>query len=131
MGFFGYIKAHSLENRLNDELQYSKVAQELASGITREGLMAKAIADSGGDIEKSRALYIKYRVKSMRDEDTLSAAYSEHEATLQREARASSKHNYDTTQEENLNTYQLPLPILIGIAIVCFLVLIFDIIKTQ
>lgn len=56
------------QGRLAEEALYSQVAEEIATGIRREGLWAKAIADSDGSAERARALYIRFRVQSLFDE---------------------------------------------------------------
>ena len=37
------------------------------AGIIRDGLFAKALANSSGDEDKARSLYMKYRVRSVQD----------------------------------------------------------------
>jgi hypothetical protein len=37
------------------------------AGIIRDGLFAKALANSSGDENKARSLYMKYRVRSVQD----------------------------------------------------------------
>ena len=61
--------------RLVEERLYGIVAAELANGEIREGLWAKALADSKGAEEAAKGLYMKYRVQSMRDD--VSIAISE------------------------------------------------------
>lgn len=41
---------------------------ELSHDQRRDGLWAKAMANSGGSEEKAKSLYIKYRVQSIKDE---------------------------------------------------------------
>jgi hypothetical protein len=55
-------------HRLIEEQLYEQVVVELADGVKRQGLWAKAIADSDGHEEKAKSLYIKYRVQSIKDE---------------------------------------------------------------
>ena len=54
-------------NRLAEEQLYVQVNEELSSGRTREGIWFKALAESEGDITKAKALYVKYRVQSLKD----------------------------------------------------------------
>jgi len=56
------------------------VVEELANGQRRNGLWAKALANSGGQEEKAKALYIRYRVQSIRDEIEISEAAKEEAA---------------------------------------------------
>ena len=52
-----------------DEVYYLKVVHELEAGIKREGLWAKALAESDGDSDKAHAKYIRLRVLSLKEED--------------------------------------------------------------
>lgn len=51
-----------------EEAIYAQVAQEIASGIRRDGLWAKAIAETGGSIEAAKARYVRLRAQSLFDE---------------------------------------------------------------
>jgi hypothetical protein len=51
-----------------DELLHEQVVLELSRGERRLGLWAKALSDSLGDEQKAKALYIRYRVRSLIDE---------------------------------------------------------------
>ena len=55
------------ESRLEEELLYKHVLEEMEAGIIRDGLFAKALANSSGDENKARSLYMKYRVRSVQD----------------------------------------------------------------
>ena len=55
------------ESRLEEELLYKHVLEEMDAGIIRDGLFAKALANSSGDEDKARSLYMKYRVRSVQD----------------------------------------------------------------
>ena len=63
--------------RLQEEQFYLQVVEELSKGIKRDGLWAMATADSEGNEEAAKALYIKYRVQSIKDEETVSVALAE------------------------------------------------------
>ena len=52
-----------------EEALYKRVLDEMESGTTRTGIMAKALADSLGDKDKAESLYIKYRMQTIADED--------------------------------------------------------------
>ena len=58
-----------------EEAFYQKVLNEIQKGFMREGIYAKALADSLGDKSKAESLYIKYRVQILKDE-------TKHEAKL-------------------------------------------------
>jgi hypothetical protein len=65
---FKRFKRSAAVRRLLEEKLYEKVVLELSQGVRREGLWAKAIANCNGQDEKAKALYIQYRVQSIRDE---------------------------------------------------------------
>ena len=48
---------------MDDERFYEEVAAELRRGVRREGLWAKAFAESVGDENLAKALYLKLRVQ--------------------------------------------------------------------
>jgi len=61
----------SAEYRLEEELMYKHVLEEMENDVVREGLYAKALANSDGDESKAKSLYMKYRVRSIRDSYSL------------------------------------------------------------
>ena len=65
---FDKLKRSIAAARLVEEQLYEQVALEMSNGERREGLWAKALADSAGDDQKTTGLYIKYRVRAMIDE---------------------------------------------------------------
>jgi hypothetical protein len=65
---FDSIRKRSAAARIIEEQLYEQVVKELANGQRRNGLWAKAIANSNGHQEKAKAIYIQYRVQSFRDE---------------------------------------------------------------
>ena len=54
--------------RFKDEKIYSQVLSEIESNDYRKGLLAKALSEAKGNEEKSRAIYIKLRYQSIKDE---------------------------------------------------------------
>jgi hypothetical protein len=56
---------------LEEEALYKKVLDEIKANGYRDGIYAKAVADSMGDDGKAHSLYIKYRVQSLIDEERL------------------------------------------------------------
>ena len=71
MGFLDEINALGASDRVNDEKYYAEVLREMNSGIRRDGIWAKALADSDYDEKKAQARYIKLRVQSLKDEVSL------------------------------------------------------------
>jgi hypothetical protein len=59
---------------LDEEVLYEFVVSELAAGVRREGLWAKALVETEGDDQAANARYIKLRVQALIDEHTLAVA---------------------------------------------------------
>lgn len=53
---------------MNDEQLYNLVVEELRKSGPRLGLWAKAFADANGKDSEAKALYLKYRVNQLREE---------------------------------------------------------------
>ena len=65
MSFFSSAKAKLAASKLAEEQLYAQAAEEVAAGQIRQGLWAKAIAETGGD---EAAHYLKLRVEIMKAE---------------------------------------------------------------
>ena len=63
MSFFTHAKASRAAAKVAEELIYEQVAAEVAAGAIRQGLWAKAIAESDGNEAAAKARYIKLRVE--------------------------------------------------------------------
>lgn len=74
---FDKYKKNSAASRLMEEQLYAQALNEVESGLLRSGLWAKALANTSGDEQKSRGLYLKYRVQAMLDEAALRPAEQE------------------------------------------------------
>lgn len=74
MGIFDDIKAKGATYRLTEEALYAEALCEIESGQRRDGIWAKAMAESDMDAGKAGAKYIKMRVQSLKDEVTVCIA---------------------------------------------------------
>jgi len=61
-------KAQIKARQISDEYYYEMAAKEVQQNQIRPGLWAKAWSDVGGDETKAKALYLKLRVATMKDE---------------------------------------------------------------
>ena len=68
MNFFSSAKAKLAASKLAEEQLYAHAAEEVSSGQIRQGLWAKAIAETGGDDAAAKARYLKLRVEIMKAE---------------------------------------------------------------
>ena len=68
MSLFSSAKAKLAASKLAEEQLYAQAAEEVASGQIRQGLWAKAIAETGGDEAAAKAHYLKLRVEIMKAE---------------------------------------------------------------
>ncbi|MDD2609390.1 MAG: hypothetical protein PHX60_06785 [Giesbergeria sp.] len=83
---FEKFRQNSVAARLSNEALHEQVGKELLQGTLRTGLWIKALADCGGNIEKAKSFYIKYRVQSIKDDMELAS-------------KISRQHNLSETQE--------------------------------
>ena len=74
MGIFDDINAKGAAYRFTEEALYAEALREIESGQRRDGIWAKAMAESDMDQGKAGAKYIKLRVQSLKDEVTLFVA---------------------------------------------------------
>ena len=56
------------------EKLYEIVGQELKEGAERPGLMARAIAESDGDPNRAKSLYIKHRIEQLKENSDLESS---------------------------------------------------------
>ena len=68
MSLFSSAKAKLAASKLAEEQLYAQAAEEVASGQIRQGLWAKALAESDGDETAAKGRYLKLRVEIMRAE---------------------------------------------------------------
>ncbi len=73
MGIFDKFKTSTAIDRLSEEKLYEQVAQELKAGKKREGIWVKAMAKTGGDLNKAESMYIELRVQAIKDETNLAS----------------------------------------------------------
>ena len=75
MGLFDKFKSKDFKDnpfvRKGEEALYRQAMNEIESGSINKGVYAKALADSEGNEDKVRSLYLKYRVQSILDERVL------------------------------------------------------------
>ncbi len=96
MKFLKILKISNAASRLIEEKIYETVALEIQRGELRTGLWAKALAESRGDEQKAKSLYISHRVQSIKDEKAIAEA-------LKNNPAGSSKSENPTSREENPN----------------------------
>jgi hypothetical protein len=81
------------DGRRFEEALYEAVVAELAEGVRRPGLWAKAFADTGGDDTRAIALYLKLRAQAILDESA-EAARMNAEVAAARQAEATRRCRY-------------------------------------
>ena len=55
----------SLQRSQRQEDAYARAAEEIEQSVMQKGLWAKAFAEAGGDTQKQKALYLKYRAEQL------------------------------------------------------------------
>jgi hypothetical protein len=88
MSFWKKVKQTAIADRLVEEKLYELVHRELESGERRDGLWAKAFQNSQGDEQKANALYIGYRVQSIKDEAEITDLFAEKYAVESKKTQA-------------------------------------------
>ena len=68
MSIFNNLMKSRAESRLTEEMIYAQVLEEIQNGIRRDGLWAKALAESNMDENSAKARYLILRVQSIKDE---------------------------------------------------------------
>lgn len=98
MGIFDKVKLSNAESRLIEEQYYEAVVDELQQGNKRAGLWAKSLANAEGSEDKAKALYISYRVQSIKDEIEVSES-------IKREEVEASEYLKKETEEKKARKY--------------------------
>jgi uncharacterized membrane protein YdbT with pleckstrin-like domain len=80
---------------MNDEAFYEAVASEIQRKELKPGLWVKAVAESGGNNDEARSIYIKLRVNQLRDDDKVARARER--ATRAQEAQSEQRRRHEET----------------------------------
>jgi uncharacterized membrane protein YdbT with pleckstrin-like domain len=94
MGLFSSTKAKLAASKLAEEHLYELAAEEVASGQIRQGIWAKAIAETDGNDAAAKARYLKLRVEIMKAEADV-MTYATDQAAKQAEQTARSESDED------------------------------------
>lgn len=90
---FRWFRDTAAKQRKFEDALYEAVAKEIASGVKKEGLWAKALAEAEGNDTKAKAIYMRFRVQSMKDEIGLFESFKkEVESAARREEKQRAKH---------------------------------------
>lgn len=106
------IKRRAIADRIAEERLYEQALREIESGVRRDGLWAKAFQKSHGDNQRAKALYVEYRVRSIKDEAEISAALNEQhiEKRTEKDVKPSlpniEKDKQNPIKSENINRKQ-------------------------
>jgi hypothetical protein len=100
MNIFDKLKIQNAATRLIEEKLYETVVDDLQNGLRKNGLWAKAFAKSYGDESKAKALYISYRVQSIKDEINITESVREQE-TDELQRRYQKQEQQEKEREEN------------------------------
>lgn len=90
-----------ISSKANDEKFYEAVARELQEKPMSPGLWTKAFAEMGGDDAKARALYIKYRVAQLAEEERVAnLSHAEKALIKERADREASEKAFKKKEEQ-------------------------------
>jgi hypothetical protein len=68
MGLLDDLRRRGASTRITEEVLYAEAIREVEDGVRRDGLWAKALAQSNMQEQPAQAAYLKLRVQSLRDE---------------------------------------------------------------
>ena len=105
MSFWNKLKQIAILNRADEEKIYSQVLKEIESGFIKDGLWAKAIQKSKGDDRKTKPLYIKYRVQSIKDEVEIVSQTINNEEEETEISSEKNKENELVTNSDSINQH--------------------------
>ena len=89
---------------MSNQRYYEAVAEELQRRFIRPGLWARAVAETGGEGDAARALYIRFRVSELEEEERSERA----RAAAEMERRASEAARAE--QRERADAERPPMP---------------------
>ena len=90
-----------ISSNAGDERFYEEVARELQEKPMNPGLWTKAFAEMGGDDAKARALYIKYRVAQLAEEERVAnLSHAEKAMLKERAIREASEKAFKKKEEQ-------------------------------
>ena len=87
MGILDDVRLKGAAYRVSEEALYAEALREMESGLRRDGIWAKALADSNMDREIAAARYIKLRVKSLKDEVVLAIVEAKNAQTFAKQTQ--------------------------------------------
>lgn len=96
MSIFDDIRTKGATYRLTEEALYAEALREIESGQRRDGIWAKALAESDMDQGKAGAKYIKLRVQSLKDEVTLFMAEIKRASSVEQKTLGQKEHRAPT-----------------------------------
>ena len=93
------VRASRARSKLRDEELWAAAAEEVASGLIRTGLWAKALAESSGDEGAAKSRYLQLRFDALKDEAALAeekrlTTKRNRERALRRVAKVSGRSTY-------------------------------------
>lgn len=74
MGLLDDIRLHGATYRLTEEAIYAEVLREMEAGVRRDGLWAKALAESPASESQAKSRYIGLRAQALKDEIAVARA---------------------------------------------------------
>jgi hypothetical protein len=89
----------------SDQYFYDLAAEELSSNRMHQGLWLRAFSDTNGDPMKAHALYVKYRVESLKEEYVL----QQKQMALQLEAQKKEQSRIAAAARSAQSPGELPL----------------------
>lgn len=100
MAFWRAVQEKRIVNRIMDEQAHELAAQEINSGMRRDGLWAKAIVEAGPDERLAKVAYLRLLVQRIKDEAYLRERAEEQEREVSYAAAARAAHAEQSRQAQ-------------------------------
>ena len=126
MGILDEIRLRGASMRLTDEMLYAEALREVQSGMRREGLWAKALAESEFDEGKAAAAYLRLRVQALKDEAAFAQSASRSEdgqRQLEESRRRATREQRDVPKDNPTRNWLVLVGLLVGSAVLGVLVM--------
>lgn len=102
---------------MTDQHLYDSVADELSRKVLTPGLWTRAIAESGGNLDTARALYIRFRVAELREREREEVARQRLDA--EREAQHRQMEQRRSAEQRQVALDEMRAGIRAGRAVTC------------
>jgi len=106
MDFFDFLKKRGANPSASDELIYEFIANELSSGLVRQGLWTKALADASWDESIAKTNYVRMRFDQIHEHLMQENAKAKSDQVIKEMAKARARSDH-AIKEMELNAEEI------------------------